>query len=314
MKSITIQDSAAVSRLKLFLALSRTPHGLLDMATPALGAVLWLGAFPSAEIVALGLLTAFSGYTAIYALNDVKDYRVDQEKIRTSPNLLSRQDVDSVFIRHPLARGVLGYGQGFFWMAAWAALAIAGAFLLNPFCILIFLFACLLEIVYCSLLKITHFRGIISGMVKTSGPIAAVFAVDPAPNFSFLLILFLWLFSWEIGGQNIPNDWADLEEDRRIHAKTIPVCFGLQTSLWVILFSLTVSIAMSVVMFWVSPKPPGYFYLAAAISAGIYFLLYPVYRLYKNNLPENAFFLFNRSSYYPLAMFLAFIITWFVKG
>src|SRR5690606_26058705 len=30
------------NRLKLFLALSRTPHGLLDMATPAMGALLWL--------------------------------------------------------------------------------------------------------------------------------------------------------------------------------------------------------------------------------------------------------------------------------
>ncbi len=310
MKSTTIHESVGVSRLKLFLALSRTPHGLLDMATPTLGAVLWLGGFPSAQIVALGLLTAFSGYTAIYALNDVKDYRVDQEKIRTSPKVLARQDVDSVFIRHPLARGMLGYGQGFFWMAAWAALAMAGAFLLNPYCVIIFLFACLLELVYCSLLKITHFRGIISGLVKTSGPIAAVFAVDPAPNFSFLLILFLWLFSWEIGGQNIPNDWADLEEDTEIHAKTIPVCFGLRTSLGIIFVSLAVSMAMSVLVFWFLPKPPGYFYVAGAVSGGIYFLLYPAYRLYKNNIAENAFFLFNRASYYPLIMLLSFLVSW----
>jgi len=70
------------SRLKLFWALSRTPHGLLDMATPALGALLWLGRFPSLEVIVLGLITTFAGYTAVYALNDVIDYRVDKEKIR----------------------------------------------------------------------------------------------------------------------------------------------------------------------------------------------------------------------------------------
>src|SRR5512135_1255253 len=71
-----------VSRLKLFLALSRTPHGLLDLAAPALAALLWLGRFPPLSVTALGLLTVFAGYTAVYALNDVVDYRVDREKLR----------------------------------------------------------------------------------------------------------------------------------------------------------------------------------------------------------------------------------------
>ena len=56
-------------------------------------------------------------------------------------------------------------------------------------------------------------RAVVSGMVKTMGPIAAVFAVDPQPSFAFLTVLFLWLFFWEIGGQNIPNDVSDLDED-----------------------------------------------------------------------------------------------------
>jgi len=35
---------------------------------------------------------------------------------------------------------------------------------------------------------------------------AAVVAVDPDPSAAFLIALFLSLFFWEIGGQNIPND------------------------------------------------------------------------------------------------------------
>ena len=30
----------------------------------------------------------------------------------------------------------------------------------------------------------------------------------------------------KIGGQHIPNDWADIEEDRQIKEKTIPVIYG----------------------------------------------------------------------------------------
>ena len=75
------------SRLKLFWALSRTPHGLIDMTTPAFAALLWLGAFPPFSVTVLGLITAFAGYTAVYALNDVIDYRADREKARDSGQL-----------------------------------------------------------------------------------------------------------------------------------------------------------------------------------------------------------------------------------
>ncbi|HSQ85183.1 MAG TPA: hypothetical protein VLM43_10715, partial [Desulfobacterales bacterium] len=82
----SIRAYTGLSRLKLFWALSRTPHGLLDMATPALGALLWLGRFPSFEVILIGLITTFAGYTAVYALNDVIDYRVDKEKLKLCGN------------------------------------------------------------------------------------------------------------------------------------------------------------------------------------------------------------------------------------
>ena len=71
-------------RLKLFFALSRTPHGLVDMATPGLAALLGLGAFPPPLTIALGFMTVFAGYTAVYALNDVVDFRADKEKLKQS--------------------------------------------------------------------------------------------------------------------------------------------------------------------------------------------------------------------------------------
>jgi len=283
---------------------------MLDLAAPGLSALLWLGTFPPAEVLGLGLLTAFSGYTAIYALNDVVDHRVDREKLRLTGPSGPKQDLDSVFARHPLAQGILAYREGMFWTLAWAALAAVGSYLLNPVCALIFLLACLLEFSYCRLLKVSYLRGIISGLVKTSGPLAAVFAVDPHPSPSFLVVLFLWLFFWEIGGQNVPNDLTDMEEDRRIGGKTIPVRFGFQGSVLIILASLFLAVDMSLVLIWVVPQEVSLAFLFGSLAAGIYLLLIPMFKLYGSREPGDAFALFNRASYYPLALLGVTVASW----
>jgi len=298
------------SRLKLFLALSRTPHGVLDMATPALAALLWLGGFPSAGVMALGLLTAFAGYTAVYALNDVVDYRVDREEARQVTLQESGGDLDAIFVRHPLAHGLLSLEEGILWTAGWALTALVGAYLLNPVCAMIFLAGGLLEAIYCLLLRVTYLRTLVSGVVKTLGAIAAVFAVDPTPSLGFMAVLFLWIFFWEIGGQNIPNDLADLQEDLRLRAKTVPVEFGLGSSIRFMGASLLLAVTMSMVLFWMTPYEPGVQYLAGSLLAGLFLLLLPAYRLYKGESPAEAIALFNRASNYPVVMLLVVMISW----
>jgi 4-hydroxybenzoate polyprenyltransferase len=310
LRTTSLQHPARISRLKLLLALSRTPHGLLDLATPVLGAVLWLDGFPPAEIMAMGLITAFSGYTAVYAFNDVVDYRVDQEKLQISGISKSDGDLDGVFARHPLARHMLSYRQAVFWAGAWTLLALARSYWLNPVCAVIFLAASFLEFLYCRLLKVTYLRGVISGVVKNSGATAAVFAVDPAPDFSFLAVLFIWFFFWEIGGQNIPNDWSDLREDKSLRAKTIPVYFGPEKSTRLILISLMIAVVMSLLIVRVAPGRLGPVYLIGAFISGLYFLVLPAVRLLRNKDSRGSCNLFNRASYYPAAMLLVTVINW----
>lgn len=309
MKTTSLQGQPGISRLHLYLALSRTPHLLLDLATPALAALLCLGAFPAADVVALGIITAFSGYTAVYALNDLVDYRIDQELIHEGTTPAPKPDLDSIFVRHPLAQGLLSYREALFWTAGWAALALAGAFMLNPVCLFIFLGAALLEAVYCFLLRITHLRSIISGIVKTSGPVAAVFAVNPNPPLPFMACLFLWLFIWEIGGQNVPNDLSDVETDSRIRARTIPVRYGAHGSITLINWALFMSVIMSLVIFLVMPERVSFIYLPGALLSGIWFLIIPSMRLFREQSSENASMLFNRASYYPLAMLIVSLLS-----
>ena len=293
---------AGLSRLKLFLALSRTPHGLLDMATPALCALLWLGKLPEPRVIILGLITTFAGYTAVYALNDVIDWRADREKLQKGGFRNYGNYLDAVMVRHPMAQGLLSFKEGLLWTTAWSLLALTGAYMLNPVCMFIFVAGCILEAVYCLLWKVSHFRTFVSGAVKTSGGIAAVFAVDPNPSISFLIGLFLWLFFWEIGGQNVPADWTDVEEDRSLKAETIPVRYGPEKASAIVLATLVLTLLMNVLLLQLTPYPFGVLHAAMAFIAGVYLLLMPARRLFRSRERDHASVLFNRASYYPLAL------------
>lgn len=298
-------DSAeftGLARVKLFLALSRTPHGLLDLCTPLLTALLWLGQPPPARIILLGVIAAFAGYTAVYALNDLVDYRSDKEKISQAGFDRPGNYLDGVQLRHPLARGYLSLPAALAWTGGWAGLALLTAYLLNPVCALILVIGCGLEAVYCLLLRVSHLRTLLSGIVKTLGGLAAVFAVDASPDGGLLLLVFFWLFFWEIGGQNIAADWHDIQEDSRLGARTVPVAFGPRTASRLVLITLAVSLILSGVLFRAAPLVlPWPLYLAVLVI-GAYLLMLPALRLLRTRDRDEAAALFNRASYYPCTL------------
>jgi 4-hydroxybenzoate polyprenyltransferase len=303
MNHVPLSQPTVAHRLKLFLALSRTPHGLLDLATPGLAALLCLGGFPPARVLLLGLITVFAGYTAVYALNDLVDYRTDIAKI-SAGRTPEAGYLDGLMVRHPMAQGLLSFREGLMWALAWTAVALTGAYLLNPVCALIFIAGAVLETVYCLMLRVSHLRTLVSGVVKTLGGIAAAFAVDPRPSPVFLVVLFLWIFSWEIGGQNVPNDWHDLEEDLRWQAQTVPVRYGAEASVKVILGCLAASVMLLPLLQAVSPLAFSWRLQFLALAAGVILLIIPALRLYQSQERSRATALFNYASYYPLVILL----------
>ena len=158
------------------------------------------------------------------------------------------------------------------------------------------------------LLKVTHLRTLVSGGVKTAGAIAGVFAVDPNPSPLFLILLFFWLFCWEIGGQNIPNDWTDLEDDRRLQAQTVPVRLGTETANIIILGTLIVTVILSVIVIYISPVPFHFPFAVAAVATGLCLFVLPAFLLYKTGESHYAMALFNMASYYPLALLVIVVI------
>jgi 4-hydroxybenzoate polyprenyltransferase len=296
-------------KLTLFLALSRTPHGVIDMAMPVMAALLCLGHLPPLPVALVGAITVFAGYTAVYALNDVVDFRTDKQKVGIGGYSDEENFIDGVFIRHPMAKGVLSLQAGMGWTLFWAAVAMGGAYWLNPVCLWIFLGGCLLEGFYCLLWRVTPMRAIINGMVKTLGAMAASFAVNTSPPMIFLIFLFLWIFAWEIGGQNIPNDWTDIEEDRHFRAKTIPIYFGTRRAGLIAVLCLVCVLFLNMALFWASPLPFNGWLLGAAVVANVALLLWPARQLAGRRKRSDAMILFNRASYYPLAMLCIVLIS-----
>jgi len=297
----TFKSLDRLEELKRFLALSRTPHGLLDMATPAFAVLLYLGGFPPVHVVVIGLLTAFAGYTAVYALNDVIDFRTDKAK-GVESGLNAENYLDSLMVRHPIAKGLLTYRQGIMWVTGWSLVALMGAYILNPMCVVIFLLGAVLETIYCLLWRVSPWRSVISGFVKNSGPVAALFAVDPYPAPFFAILLFLGLFFWEIGGQNILADWTDKDLAQGLQAKTIPITLGLQKSASLVLITLTGATVLMIFLFWLySPIWAWVAALATAITCS-YLLLIPGIKLYLAQDRDHAMALFNKASYFPLVL------------
>ncbi len=303
---LTLYETVIPEKLQFFFALSRTHHGVLDMMSPVFAALIYLGQFPDLDKVIVGLLTVFAGYTAIYALNDIAGFNDDKNSIKEKTDPDRGTDLDSILIRHPLAQGRISFRSAVLWSGFWGLTAFAGAWYLNPVCMLIFFTGALLEIIYCLMLKISYLRIIVSCFVKSAGPVAAVFAVDASPDLSFVFLIFLFHFLWEAGGQNIPNDYSDIEEDRVVKARTFPIRFGRDFSAITILCCLICSTITMGIIFVLSPADFGIVYYLFLVASSVYLLVLPAWELVEKKRKSQAMALFNRASYYPL--FLVFIV------
>lgn len=296
--------------MRKYLALSRSSHGVLDLAMTGFAALLWLGHFPTLPVLAVALVTAAAGYTALYALNDLVGVEVDREKFAgTAPK--PGYAVEASALRHPIAQGKLSLKRGAAWFALWYVVAFAGAWWLNPWLVVLVLLAPVLETAYCLLLKVTWWRAVVSGLVKSLGPVAAVLVVVPRPDPTWLALMVAWLITWEIGGQNIPADWNDVEEDRRVGARTIPVVFGPRVAGNAVLVALGSCVALSLCLPVMSPLALGLPYQLATFIAGLWLLLIPGYRLHRAHAEHPAARLFDRASLYPLvqlAIVLIFVL------
>jgi 4-hydroxybenzoate polyprenyltransferase len=120
--------------------------------------------------------------------------------------------------------------------------------------------------------------------------------------------LFLMLFFWEIGGQNIPNDGFDIEEDKRFNARTIPVVYGIRTANMIIVAAVILTLVTSTGLFYLSWTITNIGLVFISLAVGTYLLLLPALKLYQSRKGSHAMALFNRASYFPAALLVIVLI------
>ena len=297
---------APLKYAKLFLAFSRGLQAFISIAQPALGAVIALGRIPNWEIVAIGFIAAWAGNNAAFAINDLLDVEIDRKRFNHLREFKGF-DIDTALVRHPLAQGYLTYRSGVLWICVSALIAVIGAYLLNPWCVFLFVIALCLEICYCKLSQISSFKFLITGVMVAVGAMAGWIAVVNKVELLPALTFFIWIAAWEIGGRNIVNDWSDVEEDVHLGIKTIPVIYGHKITGRLILVFLLITFVSSLVIARFADL--NWIYLLGALIEGWYALLSPIMRLLKNPTPEVAITLFNRASLYPLVMLTIVVVS-----
>jgi 4-hydroxybenzoate polyprenyltransferase len=265
-----------------------------------MAALLWLGHFPGLPVILVGLITAFAGYTAVYALNDLVDFRVDRRRLHArSSETPGHFHVDEMLAPHPVAQGILSFESALLWFVLWAAVALVGAWWLNPLCALLFLLSASLEALYCKLLRITHWKIVPSIIVKAGGGFAGVLAVDPQPSVGFLIVLFLWLGTWEVGGQNVANDIVDREDDAQVGAKTTATVLGIHNAVFILVSSVSMAAITGVVIYWLAGTGLSPVYPVGAALLGWFLLIAPARQVFMDPGPRTAAALFNRASHMP---------------
>ncbi|MFA5801281.1 MAG: UbiA prenyltransferase family protein [Thermoleophilia bacterium] len=283
----------------LFYDLARGKHTFLSLSQPIMGAVIAISAVPSARVMALGLLAATSGYFAVYSLNDILDHQIDRKSLEHGKADRDDNDIGVAVRKHPLAWGDLSLAVSVSWVAALGLFSLILAWLLAPACALAFAGCVGLEVIYCTLRRVTWLKTVISGAMVSLGALAGWLAVAPLDLRAIYLFIFLML--WEIFGRNLSNDLADVVSDRSVGIRTVAVTFSNRTAARAILTGACLTVIFPLVM----PLP--WISRAIAIAVGIPSMLLPALALVKEPTSEIASAYFNKASYYPTLFLIALI-------
>lgn len=298
--------ATVADQLRGLFGFSRSVQATLSVAQPFAVALIALHGFPDSGRLALGISAAWAGFLAVFALNDLLDVDLDRERF-SHLREYEAFDIDSALIRHPLAQRKIGARLGLAWIAALATYALIAAYLLNPAAAALFVLAAALHTAYCKLARVTAWRFLLNGVMVAVGALAGWVAMTTEVRPGEMALIFVWMAAWEVGGRNIVNDFADVDEDVQLGVKTVPVVFGPHVATRITVALLVVTFLASVALQPVSKLPAAY--LPGAALVGAYLLLLPALRLSRAPSPQSALSLFNRASLYPPAMLVVLMVS-----
>jgi len=303
-------NNHAVSRLleivRALLGMSRAIVAVFVVAHAGLAAIFATGHIPDIRTIVIGIFACLFGTGALIGLNDLLDVSLDRRRM-ASVGEAAELDLGSLFIHHPVAKGVISMTTGVIWVCCLSILSLSLISMLKSGLWPIYLLVAVCVALYSIVGRYTYFKFIFVALAVTLGALSGWLVVAPAPlNAATFLLFGAWTYLWEIGGRNIPNDFNDVDEDAALGVKTIPVVLGKARAGRIVFWALLASFLVSLPLMVMTGMPP--LFIGGAVLISLYLLLIPGFALMRDPRPQISRKLYNKSAIFPLVLLLLLMV------
>ena len=232
-----------LNRVRVYLSFVRFSHSVFALPFALAGALLGARHAP-VTLASVGwiLLAMVAARSAAMGFNRLVDARLDALNPRTADRALPR--------------GTMTVREAATFVVVAAAVFVYAAWRLNPICFLLSPLALAIVFWYSLAKRYTHWTQLFLGLALAVAPVGGWLAVGGRGGWEpWLLAVAVGLW---VGGFDILYACQDLDFDRAHGLRSIPVRFGVSTSLTIARAMHVVAIASLLALAWVIPLPSFY--------------------------------------------------------
>lgn len=241
-----------MARIRTYLSFVRFSHSVFALPFALAGALLaarhttitW-------PVVGWILVAMVAARSAAMGFNRVVDARFDALNPRTA----SRE----------IPRGAMSRTEATAFVAVAAAVFVFAAWRLNPICLALSPVALAIVFWYSLAKRYTSYTQLFLGLAMAVAPVGGWLAVGGRGGWEPWLLA-MAIGTW-VGGFDVLYACQDLDVDRKLGLRSIPVRFGVPASLFISRAMHVITMACFVALAWVTPLPVFYFAGVAVVGA-----------------------------------------------
>ncbi|MBS1818700.1 MAG: UbiA family prenyltransferase [Acidobacteria bacterium] len=240
-----------IARIGTYLSFVRFSHSVFALPFAFAGALLAARHTPITwSVVGWILLAMVAARSAAMGFNRLVDARFDALNPRTA--------------NREIPRGAMGRGEATLFVVVATTVFIYAAWRLNPVCFALSPVALAIVFWYSLAKRFTSYTQLFLGLAMAVAPVGGWLAVGGGAGWEPWLLA-LAIGTW-VGGFDVLYACQDLDVDRTLGLRSIPVRFGVPRSLLISRAMHVVTMACFVALPWVTPLPAFYFAGVAAVG------------------------------------------------
>ena len=241
-----------IARISTYLSFVRFSHSVFALPFALAGALLAARHTPITwPIVGWILVAMVAARSAAMGFNRLVDARFDALNPRTA----SRE----------IPRGAMSRPEATVFIVVATAGFVFAAWRLNPICLALSPVALAIVFWYSLAKRFTSYTQLFLGLAMAVAPVGGWLAVGGRGGWEPWLLA-LAIGTW-VGGFDVLYACQDLEVDRKLGLRSIPVRFGVPASLTISRAMHVVTMVSFVALAWVTPLPMFYFAGVALVGA-----------------------------------------------